>query len=320
MHCRSAKWIPILLNSVLIIILLLPSMAIADLTVFFLDVGQGDSAVIVCDGEAMIIDGGLPGQSSKIFSFIENDLQCNRFLYMVATHPDNDHIGGLPAVFEVGNKIKKQVKTVYSPVTELETPRFTDLKNKADAYKVKIKIPYDRQEEYLGSAKVTFYNCGRQKKNIVRSFEDWVKSVFKRDDPEEDKENNDMSLVVKITYGDTIFLFTGDIETEAESRLIAAGFDLGATVLKVAHHGSRSSSSIDFLTKVNPKYAVISCGKGNRYGHPNQQTLDELKRRNVELYRTDLQGTITCHSDGHTITFETTKTAGSDLFKAPEIQ
>ena len=299
-------------------ILLIPCAALADLTVYFLDVGQGDCAIIECDGDAMIIDGGLPGQSSKVYSFIKNDLHYNQFLYVVATHPDNDHIGGLPAVFNAVKDGQKKVKYLYSPVKESDASRFGDLKNKAEENHLKIKVPYDEEEVDLGTAKVTFYNCSREKKNIAHAATDWIKSIFRRDDPEEDEDNNNMSLVIKIQYGETVFLFAGDIETEAEADLKSLGDKLKADVIKVAHHGSNSSSSIDFLTMVNPKYAVISCGQGNRYGHPNQETLDELKQENIELYRTDLQGTITCQSDGHTIIFRTEKSTSNDMFKAPE--
>ena len=299
-------------------ILFIPFIALADFTVYFLDVGQGDCAIIECDGDAMIIDAGLPRQSSKVYSFIKNDLRYSQFLYVVATHPDNDHIGGLPAVFNAVKESQKKIKYVFSPIKELDTPRFVDLKNKAEENHLKIKIPYDEEVYDLGSAKVTFYNCGMEKKSIVHATTDWFKSIFNRDDPEENEDNNNMSLVVKIKYGETVFLFTGDIETEAEEDLLNSGIDLKADVIKVAHHGSTSSSSIDFLSAVNPKYAVISCGTGNRYGHPEQRTLDELKYRNIELYRTDLQSTITCRSDGHSVTFEPKKTAQSDLFTAPE--
>ena len=303
---------------ILIYMLLLPSIALADLTVYFLDVQQGDSAIIVCDGEAMIIDGGLPGQSGKIYSFITNKLRFNSFVYIVATHPDNDHIGGLPAVLEATKELNKKAKYIYSPVDKNDSPRFTDLVNKAKENKVKIKKPSDRDRIDLGEAKVTFLNCTDKTKSDSFSLTSWFKSRFLRDDPEEDKENNDISLVVKVVYKETTFLFTGDIEKEAEQRLIGSGVNLQADVIKIAHHGSSNSSSFDFLSKVKPKYAVISCGTGNRYGHPHQETLDRLKQMDVDLYRTDLQGLITCTSDGHSIEFQVEKPAKSDVFTAPE--
>lgn len=302
----------------IVCILLIPCVALADLTVYFLDVGQGDCAIVECDGEAMIIDGGLPGQSQKVYSFIKDELHFNTFLCVVATHPDNDHIGGLPAAFRAVKDSGKFVKYIYSPVKEYESQRFTDLKNAVSEAKLKIKVPTDGQEMDLGKAKVTFYNC-EAKKSVARAAADWLTSWLRRDDPEENEDNNNMSLVVKIEYGETSFLFVGDIENETEKDLVnSLGDKLRANVLKVAHHGSNSSSSIDFLTKVDPTYAIISCGTGNKYKHPNQETLNELQQKNVTLYRTDLQGDITCSSDGKTITFTTKTKTQEDLFKAPQ--
>ena len=304
------KWI----SGLLVAFLLVPCIAMADLTVCFLDVGQGDCAIIECDGETMIIDGGLPGQSDKIHAVLE-EKHLSRFKYMVATHPDNDHIGGLPAVLEYAS-----VEYVFSPVKDDEAPRFQTLKNKIKEKKSKIMIPYNNDQEYfLGDAKIIFFNSGREKKGVTRSVGDWFGSIFAKNKPNEDKANNDISLVVKITYGETSFLFTGDIEKDAERRLLDEGADLHADVLKVAHHGSSSSSTDDFLSSVNPQYAIISCGKG--YGHPNQDTLTKLSKLAdlKSLYRTDLQGNITCHSDGKTITFdEPEKKTQEDVFKAPQ--
>ena len=122
--------------------------------------------------------------------------------------------------------------------------------------------------------------------------------------PLRDYENiNDMSIVAKVVYGDTSFMFTGDIEWDAEHDLIDADADLSADVLKVPHHGSDTSSSYVFLRAVMPSYAVISVGKGNAYGHPVEDTLSRLKDVGAEVIRTDELGTIICDSDGHSITF-----------------
>ena len=295
---------------ILLLILLVPYLALADLTVHFLDVGQGDSAIIICDGEAMIIDGGLPGQSSKIFSILKKNLNISKLEYVVVTHPDNDHIGGLPAALQQTN-----VQYVYSPVKEYDSDRFNDLLK----YAKKFKVPYDQERVYLGDATVTFYNSGRAKKNIIRNVGDKILSVFRRDEPEENPENNDMSLVVRIVYKDVSFLFTGDIEAAAEQRLlIDSKVELKADVLKVAHHGSRGSNTYDFLEKVNPTYAIISCGKNNTYKHPSAETLKAIKDMDIELFRTDLQGDITFKTDGKNIEFKTKEdTTQDELFKAP---
>lgn len=294
---------------------LVPYIAFADLTIYFLDVGQGDSIIIECDGEAMIIDGGLKGQSDKIHAFIEKK-NLTRFKYVVATHPDNDHVGGLPAVFSAAS-----VDYVFSPVKDDDAPRFQTFKQAAKDKKNKIVVPYNNNDrDYsLGNAKVIFFNSEKEKKSVARTIGNWFGNIFANDEPNENKENNDISLVVKIIYGETSFLFTGDIEKDAEKRLINEGIDLQADVLKVAHHGSETSSTDDFLNRVNPQYAIISCGKG--YGHPKQETLTKLSKLSglKALYRTDLQGDITCHSDGKTITFdEPERNTQQDVFKAPQ--
>lgn len=283
----------------------------ADLTVYFLDVCQGDSAIIVCDDEAMIIDGGLPGQSSKIHSFLE-DLHIKELVYVVATHPDQDHIGGLPAALQ-----QVKVRYVFSPVEKYGSDRFDDLLRYTKNQRKRIKVPYDKEEHYLGKtgeAKITFYNCG--KKNFVQSLRDKVSSIINRNEPEENHENNDISLVVRIDYGNVAFLFTGDIEKDAEQRLLEdSGVDLKADVIKISHHGSDSSSTRDFLQKVNPTYAVISCGESNKFGHPSATTLKSLLEMDIKLFRTDMQGDITFSSDGETITFNTEKQAQGDLYQ-----
>ena len=296
-----------------LIISLTPCLALADLTVHFLDVGQGDSAIIICDGQAMIIDGGLPNQSDKISSYLQNNLHQSELKYVIATHPDKDHIGGLPAVLQE----EFNVQNIYSPVTEYDSDPFNGLLKYAEKQRIKIKVPYNNDPVKLGGATVTIYNVGKERKNIVRSIGDKVASFFRRDEPEEIPANNDMSLVVKIEYGEVSFLFTGDIEKEAEKRLLDSG--LRADVLKVAHHGSEGSSSAEFLDMVNPKYAIISSGKDNKYKHPSAATLKALQDRDIALFRTDLQGHITVDTDGKIITVTTEKTAKQDeLFKAPQ--
>ncbi|MBC2580852.1 hypothetical protein HGI79_11235 [Clostridium sp. DJ247] len=114
---------------------------------------------------------------------------------------------------------------------------------------------------------------------------------------------NDYSIVIKLTYGSNKFLFTGDAETLSEKEILAKGFDVSADVLKLGHHGSRSSTSTEFLDKVNPKYAIVSCGKDNDYGHPHDVTMKKLEKKHIPLYRTDESGTIICTSDEKNISF-----------------
>ncbi len=271
--------------ALLICFLLFPCLALADLTVYFIDVGQGDSALIICDGEAMIIDGGIPG--SKVYSFIKEH-NINRIEYMISTHPDEDHVGGLAGVLNA-----VPVETIFSPVKEWNTNAFTDFKKYADKQGAPISIPYAGDEFYLGNATFTILSC----------------------DPSA-KTPNEMSICIRIDYGDVSFLFTGDVEGYALHQLLSLKVPLESTVLKVSHHGSDKSNPEELLRLVNPEYAIISCGKNN-YGHPAQGTLDMLKNQDVKLFRTDLQGTITFESDGKTVEFKTERKAQSDLFTAP---
>ena len=265
--------------------LLLPCLALADLTVYYIDVGQGDSALIVCDGDAMIIDGGIPGD--KVYSFIKNH-GITKLEYMISTHPDEDHVGGLAGVLNA-----VPVETIFSPVKEWDTKAFKDFKNYADKQGAPISIPYVGDEYYLGDATFTILSC------------DYSAKI-----------PNEMSICLRIDYGETSFLFTGDVERYALHQLLSLNAPLEATVLKVSHHGSDKSNPEELLRIVKPEYAIISCGKNN-YGHPAQATLNLLKNQDVKLFRTDLQGTITCVSDGKTITFTPEHTAQSDLFVAP---
>ena len=265
--------------------LLFPCFAFADMTVYFIDVGQGDSALIVCEGDAMIIDGGVPG--SKVYSFIKEH-GITKLEYMISTHPDEDHVGGLAGVLNA-----VPVETIFSPVKEWDTKAFKDFKNYADKQGAPISRPYVGDEFYLGGATFKILSCDCSAKTP-----------------------NEMSICLRIEYGETSFLFTGDVEGYALYQLLTLNAPLQANVLKVSHHGSDKSNPEELLRLVKPEYAVISCGKNN-YGHPAETTLNMLKNQDVDLFRTDLQGTITCVSDGKTITITPEHTAQSDLYAAP---
>lgn len=199
--------------------------------------------------------------------------------YIVATHPDADHIGGLAGALNYAT-----AKVAYCPVTEHDTKTFANFTKYLNAQGVSITIPTAGDTFPLGSATVQI--LGPQK-----DYED----------------TNDLSIVLRVVYAETSFLFTGDAERTAEADILEAGYDLSSTVLKVGHHGSDSSTSYPFLREVMPQYAVISVGKDNSYGHPTENTLSKLRDAEVKVYRTDLQGTIICTSDGKTVTFTTEK-------------
>ena len=245
------------------------------LHVYFLDVGQGDAAVIICDGEAMMIDGGDSKHSSYIYSFLRNTLELEEIKIMIASHPHADHVGGLAAALNACT-----VGVLYSPVIEYDTKTWQSVIKYADAQGTPILIPEPGEELVLGNAMVT----------ILGPL--WYSSNM-----------NDLSLIVKITYGNTSFLFTGDAEWDEEHDLIEAGIDVSADVLKVSHHGSDTSTNYVFLREVSPSHTVISVGKENQYGHPTLTVLSRLEDAGTIIYRTDLAGTIESYSDGGTITF-----------------
>lgn len=249
------------------------------LAVYFVDVGQGDGAVVVCDGKTLVIDGGPLESGVKMVDILQNTLHVSTVDVMIGTHPHADHIGGLPDVIGAF-----KVKKLYSPVDEFEAKPFEAMKRAADAKKLKITVPQAGQRFSLGSAKVEFLAPLGIYDNV-----------------------NDISLVVKITYGQTTFLFTGDAERPSEYDMADSDEKLSATVLKVGHHGSNTSSTYVFLRKVMPTYAVISCGRDNSYGHPHTEVLSRLADVGATVYRTDERGTITCRSNGEKVTFKTEK-------------
>lgn len=242
------------------------------LRIHFLDVGQGDSALIQCpDGSNIVIDGG----PMSAYPFLVNYLQeagVEKIDLMIATHPDGDHIGGLPKLLKVF-----PVDTLLDSGKEHTTKlyqRYLSTIDKSLNTKFKLGRAGDR------------YNFGKVELLILHPS-----SVL----PD---RNNDCSIMVKLRYGKESFLFTGDAEEKAERELMNRGFTLRSTVLKVGHHGSKSSTSPRFLTAVSPRAAVISAGSHNRWGHPTPEVMRRLQMGGIEIYRTDLQGTILFLSNG----------------------
>ncbi len=247
----------------------LPPVEDSTVRTHFIDVGQGDSEFIeLPNGKTILIDAGEQEAGETVVGYIRS-LGYRKIDAVIATHPHADHIGGLPEVlqaFEIGS--------VYMPKKEHTSKAFVRL---LDAIEEK-EIP--------------LYTA---KQGVVVFAEDNMKAELLAPVSNEHEDLNNYSAVLKVTYGKTGLLFTGDAEKEVEEELLGA--DISAQVLKVGHHGSSTSSGSKFLKKVNPAYAVISCEKGNTYGHPHRETMEALARMGCTVLRTDEMGTVVLDAD-----------------------
>lgn len=246
-----------------------------ELVAHFIDVGQGDASFIeLPNGDTMLIDAGISSSGDDIIEYIE-DLGYSDIDYVVATHPHADHIGGMAEVidaFEIGS--------IYMPKA------------------VSTSKTYENLLETIQDKGLSIHT-GRAGVEVLNT--DDLTILMFAPVQEEYSNLNNYSIVLKITYGDTSFLYTGD----AEDSLDEITGDIEADVLKVGHHGSDTSTTSDFLARVNPSYAVISVGEGNSYGHPALSTIELLEGYTSNIYRTDLNGTVVISSDGVNINVDT---------------
>lgn len=245
-----------------------------DLSIDFIDVGQADSILVRNQDKVMLIDAGTNEAGETVVNYLKN-LGITKIDYLIGTHPHEDHIGGLDDVinnFDIGQ--------IYMPKIETTTKTFEDVLDAIENKNLTVTAPNKGDKIELGQAVGEFMT-----------------------EPILDKDNlNVSSLVLRLEFGNTSYLFMGDAEEENEETIRWPKTD----VLKVGHHGSSTSSSESFLEQVEPQYAIIMAGKDNSYGLPTQETIDKLNNMGSEIYRTDEDRTIQMTSDGNTIEIKTT--------------
>lgn len=241
-----------------------------ELSVYFIDVGQADSILVINKDEAMLIDAGNNQDGQDVVSFIK-EKGITKLNYVIGTHPHEDHIGGLDDV--INSDIK--IENVIMPKIQTNTRTFEDVLDAVENKNLSITAPNKGDNFKIGES-----NCQVMTDSIL------------------DKNNlNLSSVVIRLEYGNNSFLFMGDSEEENEKTMIWPKTD----VLKVGHHGSNTSTSESFLNQVRPDYAVIMVGKSNNYGLPKEKIIERLKNVNAQIYRTDEMGTIKITSDGNNI-------------------
>lgn len=252
-------------------------------SVYFIDVGQGDCELIrTPDGQNILIDAGTNATGDKLVQYLEQ-LGVEQIDTLIATHPHEDHIGGMDEVvnaFPIGDVYLPKVADSQTPTTRT----------------------YERLLDAIADKGLSI-TPGRGGMTILD--DDGIKLEFLAPNADSYADLNSYSIVAKLTCGQKSFLFTGDAESDSEEEMLHAGYDLRSDVLKCGHHGSSTSTSAAFLQAVQPTYAVISCGVGNDYGHPHRETLDKLNDAGVQIYRTDEQDTILAVCDGTDVTFQT---------------
>ena len=250
-----------------------------NLVIHFVDVGQGDCILIGQNNEYALIDAGNNEDGQLLVEYFK-ELGVKKFKYVIGTHAHEDHIGGIDNIIN-----NFELDKFYMPDVITTTKTFEDVLDALLKKQKAFDTPKIGDKFKLNDLEFEVLYLGTDKSDL-----------------------NDTSIVLKLTYKNTTYLFMGDATSKVEKILINEGKDLSSDVLKVGHHGSQYSSTATFLKKVNPSYAVIQVGQDNEYDHPKQVTLDKLNKLNTLTYRTDEQGTIILTSDGENITFETIKT------------
>ncbi len=247
----------------------------SQLEVHFIDVGQGDSILIKNGSKAMLIDSGTKHQHILLSQYLDQQ-GIKKLDYVIGTNPLRDHVGGLNEIID-----SYQINRIYLPQVDGLFKTYKDIQVNLLSRKMKAIKPEPGKNYSLGEASFTMLAPSSS------SYDDLA----------------DYSIVIKLIYGETSFVLTGDAGKISEQEMLDMNFDLSANVLKVGRHGSSSSCTDAFLSAVNPDSAIISVGKDNPYLHPHMATMLKLKENDIAVYRTDEQGSIVAVSDGKHITF-----------------
>lgn len=249
----------------------------SNLKIYFVDVGQADCILINDNNEYSLIDAGNNEDGEKIVKYFK-DLGITKFKYVFGTHAHEDHIGGMDNIIE-----NFQIEHFYMPDTITTTRTFEEVLDALEEKNIAFETPEEDENLTFSDTVFKVLHVGKDKRDL-----------------------NDTSIVLKLTYKNTSYLFMGDATSSVEKDILDK--DIKSDVLKVGHHGSQYSSTISFLKKVSPKYAIIEVGKNNSYNHPKEVTLKKLEDLGTKIYRTDEDGTIILTSDGENMSFETVKT------------
>ncbi|WP_311370230.1 ComEC/Rec2 family competence protein [Anaerococcus hydrogenalis] len=251
-----------------------------ELEINYIDVGQGNAVLIQSNDKTLLIDGGNRSNSSYYYNFIKNK-NVKKIDYMIASHYDEDHIAGLISILE-----NYEVSNVLCPNYKKDTKIYKSFKKSLKKSNANIIYPKKGDKFNISDAKLQILWPNEYKQGV----------------------DNDNSIVVKLRYGNMSFLFPADASTNVEDQLIYSGFNLKSDVLMLGHHGSKYSTSKQFLKEVDPKLAIISVGKNNRYGHPSSRVLKTLNDKNIKILRTDKDGDISIKCDGEKIKITAKKT------------
>ena len=256
-----------------------------EVQVHYLDVGQADSILITTPDKTILIDAGNEGCGPGIQQYLESQ-EVDSIDFLIATHAHADHIGDMDYVvenFSIGQIIMPRLSEEMVPTTRV----YQNLLNAISDKGKKIQA---------ASPGASYAICEGGLLEILAPNRDY-------------DDLNNTSVVCRLTYGETSFLFTGDAEETSEKDILDAGFDVSADVYKAGHHGSSTSNSLAYLKAVDPQYAVISCGEGNDYGHPHSEVLERFDKLGIQVLRTDLMGTVVVASDGRELQVATQKAA-----------